>query len=222
MASAWRARMREISSAHGNRLSGAEAPSHDERTRLLQGILRLVTREDYRALSAPQIADEANVSIDAFCELFADKEACMLGALDMIGDELLAIAADPDLVSNDWPQAVRRVLAELMRHLADHPLRARTLGQETFFAGDEALERAVDLFHSIATLLTEGAPSEPHGRLTTEAVAGAIWHTIRCQVAGERIELLAALSDHLAYVVLAPFIGADAAAAIVTEGVPAG
>jgi AcrR family transcriptional regulator len=217
MAAGMAARMREISSARGYRLSGAEAPSRDERARLLQGILRLITREDYRELSAPQIADEANVSIDAFCELFADKEECLLSALDMIGDELLAIAADPQLVSDDWPQAVRRVLAELMRHLADRPPRARTLGQEAFFAGDEALERTVELFHSIATLLTEGAPSEPHGRLTTDAVAGAIWHTIRCQVAGGRIELLAALSDHLAYVVLAPFIGADAAAEIVTE-----
>jgi AcrR family transcriptional regulator len=218
MAAGMAARMREISSAYGNRLSGAEAPSRDERTRLLQGVLRLVTREDYRALSAPQIADEANVSIDAFCELFADKEECLLAALDMIGDELLAIAADPELVSDDWPQAVRRVLAELMRHLADRPLRARTLGQEAFFAGDEALERTVELFHSIATLLTEGAPCEPDGSLTTDAVAGAIWHTVRCQVAGGRIELLAALSDHLAYVVLAPFIGADAAAEIVTAG----
>jgi AcrR family transcriptional regulator len=207
--------MREISSVHGHRLGGAEAPSRDERTRLLQGVLRLVAREDYRLLSAPQIADEANVSIDAFCELFADKEECFLAALDMIGDELLAIAADPDLVSDDWPHAVRRVLAELMRYLADRPLQARTLGQEAFFAGDDALERTVDLFHSIATLLTEGAPLEPEGSLTAPAVAGAIWHTVRCQVACGRIELLAAVSDHLTYVVLAPYIGADAAAAIV-------
>jgi AcrR family transcriptional regulator len=215
MAARTAARMREISSVHGNRLGGAEAPSRDERTRLLQGVLRLVAREDYRLLSAPQIADEANVSIDAFCELFADKEECFLAALDMIGDELLTIAADPDLVSDDWPHAVRRVLAELMCYLADRPLQARTLGQEAFFAGDDALERIVDLFHSIATLLTEGAPLEPEGSLTAAAVAGAIWHTVRCQVACGRIELLAAVSDHLTYVVLAPYIGADAAAAIV-------
>jgi AcrR family transcriptional regulator len=149
--------------------------------------------------------------------LFASKDECFLAALDMIGDQLLAIAADPDLVSSDWPRAVRRVLAELMRHLADHPLHARTLAQEAFFAGTEAMERTVELSHSIATLLTEGAPVGAHGSLTTEAVAGAIWHTNRCQVAGGRIQLLAAVSDHLAYVVLAPFIGADAAVEIVTE-----
>ena len=159
MAAAMTVRMREISSAYGHGLTGAEAPSRDERTRLLQAVLRLATREDYRELTGPQIADEANVSIDAFCELFASKSECFLAALDMIGDELLAIAADPDLVSADWPRAVRRVLAELMRYLADHPLHARTLAQEAFFAGTDALERTVELSRSIATLLTEGAPT---------------------------------------------------------------
>jgi TetR/AcrR family transcriptional regulator len=217
MAAGVAARMREISSAYGHRLGGAEDASRDERTRLLQGILRLVTRDDYRALSAPQIADEANLSIDVFCEQFADKQDCFLSALDMIGDDLLAIAADPDLVSSDWARAVRRVLAQLMRYLADHPLKARTIAQETFFAGNEAMERTVELSQSIATLLTEGAPAEADGRYTTDAVAGAIWHTIRCQVAGGRIELLPALSDHLAYVVLAPYIGAEDAVEVVTE-----
>ncbi len=216
MAAGLAARVREISSAYGHRLGGAEAPGRDERARLLQAVLRLVAREDYRVLSAPQIADEANVSIDDSCELFADKEECFLAALDMIGDELLAIAADPRLVSDDWPHAVRRVLASLMRYLADRPLRARALAQEALFAGDEALEHTLELLHSTATLLTEGAPADAPSSLTTEAIAGAIWHTLRCQVTSGRIELLAALPDHLAYVVLAPFIGADAAVEIVT------
>ena len=210
-------RMREISSTYGPGLTGAEAPNRDERTRLLQGILRLVTREDYRALSAPQIADEANLPVDTFCEMFSSKEDCFLQALDMIGDQLLAIVADPELVAGDWPRAVRRVLAQLMRYLADHPLQTRTLAQEAFFAGPEALERTIELSHGIATLLTEGAPAPVRASLTVDAIAGAIWHTIRCQVAAGRIQLLAALSDHLTYIVLAPFIGADAAAEIVIE-----
>jgi AcrR family transcriptional regulator len=217
MATGVAARMREISSACGHRLGGADDASRDERTRLLQSMLRLVTHDDYRTLSAPQIADEANVSVDVFCEQFTDKQDCFLSALDMVGDDLLAIAADPDLVSSDWARAVRRVLAELMRYLAEHPLKARTIAQEAFFAGSEAVDRTIDLSHSIATLLTEGAPNEAHGRYTTDAVAGAIWHTIRCQVMGGRIELLPALADHLAYVVLAPYIGAEEAVEIVTE-----
>jgi AcrR family transcriptional regulator len=213
-------RMREISSTYGHGLNGAEATSHDERTRLLQGILRLVTRENYRDLSAPQIADEANLPVETFCELFNSKEECFLEALDTAGDELLAIAADPALVSDDWPRAVRRVLAELTHYLADHPLHARALSQEAYFSGAQALERTLELSHSIATLLTEGAPAQPQGSLIAEAVAGAIWHTIRCQAASGRVQLLAALSDHLAYVVLVPYIGAEAAGELVTEESP--
>ena len=223
MAAALTLRMREISSVHGPGLTGAEPASHDERTRSMQAVLRLAAQEDYRELSGPQIADEANVSIDGFCELFSGKSECFLAALEMIGDELLSIAADPELISEDWPGAVRRVLAELMGYLAEHPLHARTLTQEAFFAGPEALEHTIELSHSIATLLTEGAPEKAaQTSLATEAIAGAIWHTIRCQVTGGRPQLLTALSDYLAYIVLAPYIGADAAAEILAERAPVG
>lgn len=221
MAAALSKRLREIATTYGQGRGFGQAGIRDERERMLQAVLRLATREEYRTLSAPQIADEANVSVDAFCERFADRDECFVAALDAIGDELLAIAADPELVSDDWPNAVRRVLDELMRYLADHPLHARTLAQEAFFAGPEALERVRYLAHSIATLLTEGAPNEPAGRLTTEAVAGAIWHTIRCQVAAQRPQLLAALSEQLAYIVLAPYIGAQEAAELLTQERPA-
>jgi len=214
------ARMREISSTYGRGPHGAEASSRDERTRLLQGMLRLVAREDYCTLTAPQVAEQANVSIDAFCALFSDKEDCWIAAIDMIGDELLAIAADPGLVSEDWARAVRRVLGELMRYLANHPLQTRVLAQEALFTGAEAFQRIVDLVLSIATLLTEGAPTQAQSALATEGIAGAIWHTVRCQVASGRVELLAAVSDHLSFVALAPFIGADAAIEIVTEERP--
>jgi AcrR family transcriptional regulator len=217
MATRLNTRMREISATYGHGLNGAEGPAHDERARLLQGILRLVTREEFRNLSAPQIADEANVPVEVFCELFDGKEECFLEALENIADRLLRIAADPELVGGDWPRAVRRVLGELMHYLADHPLHARTLAQEAFFSGAEASERTVELSRTIATLLTEGAPAPPQGALTADAVAGAIWHTIRCQASVGRIQLLGAISDHLSYVVLAPFIGAQAAVEIVTE-----
>ncbi len=222
MAAELRLRMREISSINGPGLVGAEPASRDERTRSMQAVLRLASQEDYRELSGPQIADEANVSIDVFCELFSGKSECFLAALEMIGDKLLRIAADPELISADWPGAVRRVLGELMAYLAEHPLQARTLTQEAFFAGPEALEHTIELSHSIATLLTEGAPGKSDTSLTTEAIAGAIWHTIRCHATGERPQLLAALSDYLAYIVLAPYLGADAAAEILSERAAAG
>ncbi len=41
-----------------------------------------------------------------------------------------------------------------------------------------------------------------------------------CQVASGHVQLLAALSDYFAYVVLAPFIGADSAVEVLRRSVP--
>jgi AcrR family transcriptional regulator len=189
----------------------------DERERLMENALRLAVAEDLRGLSTLRIAEEADVSIDAFFELFANKDECFLAALDMLAGELLRVTADDGLATADWPRAVRRAIRELMVYLADRPHYASTIASEAFSAGAGAVHRNLELAKAIATLLTEGAPGEPVGRLTVEVVGGAIWHTVRCQVASGRTQLLPAMSDYLAYVVLAPFIGAEAAVEVVTE-----
>ena len=195
----------------------APASAEELRERLRSSVLNLAVVDDYHELSAPQIAEEAGVPIESFFELFESKEECFLGAFDDLSDELLGIAANPDLVSGDWARAVRRVLGELLQLLAANPLYAHIIASEAPSACPEALERNCDLAHSIATLLTEGAPKPPRNKLAVDGVAGALWHTIRCQVASGQIHLLPALSDYLAYIVLTPFIGADAAAEIVIE-----
>ncbi len=91
-------RMREISLAEARRRP-AEAPpgaARDDRRRLLDSALRLAALHDYRELSAPRIADEACVPIDAFLELFADRDSCIAAGLEMIGEQLLNIAADSE------------------------------------------------------------------------------------------------------------------------------
>jgi AcrR family transcriptional regulator len=96
----------------GRSVTGTRATCASERERLLEHALRLAVTEDYHELSAPQIADAAGVPIDAFFELFDGKQECFLAALDMLGEQLMTLAADPDLRSADWPQAVRRTIGE--------------------------------------------------------------------------------------------------------------
>jgi AcrR family transcriptional regulator len=187
------------------------------RARLLPTVLRLAVAEDYQELSAPQIAQEAEVPIEIFFELFADRDECFLAAFDMLSDELLHATADAELVSGDWPGAVRRVVTELLRQLAERPLYARTIAAAAFSAGPEAIARNLELAYGIATLLTEGAPGKARSGIALEGIAGAIWQLVRCQVAADQIQLLPALADHVAYVVLTPYLGAERAAAAVTE-----
>ncbi len=193
----------------------ALAARGEPRERLLEQALHLAVVEGYRELSAPQIADAADLPVEVFFELFADKEECFLAALDMLGEQLVAIASDPSLRSEDWPQAVRRTIDELLRYLAERPIYAQTIAEGAFAAGPEAIERNLALAQGIATRLTEGAPEQARSALAVQGVAGALSHTVRCHVASGQIQLLSVLSDYLTYIVLTPFIGSEAAAELV-------
>jgi AcrR family transcriptional regulator len=195
----------------------ADTDRLSERERLLEHALQLTVTEGYNELSAPQIADAAGVRIDTFFELFEGKQDCLLAALDMLGERLLAFAAAPELRSADWPGAVRRTIGEMMGYLAERPIYAQTIAGGVFAAGPEAIERNVRLAHAIASRLTEGAPPQARSRLVVQGVAGALSHTVRCQVAGGQIQLLSVLSDYLTYIVLAPLLGAEQAASLVIE-----
>jgi AcrR family transcriptional regulator len=203
--------------SEGHGPAGARTGGGDVHERLLQSVLRLAVVDDYQELTAPQIAEEARVPIEDFFELFPGRDECYLAAFDQLSDELLLLVADPALVSSEWPAAVRRTIGKLMRHLAERPLYAHTIAAEAFAAGPETVDRNLELARSIATLLTEGAPDATQSELAVEATAGAIWHMVRCQVTSGQIHLLPALSDYLSYVVLAPLIGVEAAAEVVTE-----
>ncbi len=197
---------------------GALTGGGGDRERVLLNALRLALIGDYSQLSALQIAEEANVPVDVFFEMFEGRDECFLAALDMLGDELLGLiaAADPGR-GEAWPRGVRLALAELTRYLAERPLYARTIAAGAFAAGPAAAERNREIVRRLTASLVAGAPQPAHSSIAVDAIAGAIGHTIRCQVAADQIELLGTLSDPLAYVVLAPFLGADAAAEVVSE-----
>ncbi|HEY2140576.1 MAG TPA: TetR/AcrR family transcriptional regulator [Solirubrobacteraceae bacterium] len=196
--------------------------SEPPRARLLTSVLRLAVREDYQELSAPQISQAAGVPIEVFFQLFANRTECFLAAFDLLCEELFRVVSGSGPASADWPSSVRQTIGRLMVHLADHPLCAKMIAAEAFAAGPDAIERNVKLVRDIATLLTEGAPTPPLTPLALEGVTGAIFHTVRCQVISGQTQLLPVLSDYLSYVVLAPFVGADAAAEILAEEEPAG
>jgi AcrR family transcriptional regulator len=209
-------RVRRVSGAGSRAPLAPPRGPEDPRTRMLESVLRLAGGEEQATPNAVRIADEAGVGIDAFFDLFASNEECLQSALAFAGEQLLS-AATPGLPGEQWPRAIRRTLGGLLGHLATHPLHARALVYEAHISGEISRARSAELSAALAALLTRGAP-EAAGA-AGEAIAGAFWHTVRWQVANRRIEMLAALSDHLAFVVLAPLIGADRAVALICEAV---
>lgn len=193
------------------------APSdEDDRARILRSTLELAALEGYGNLTPMRIVDEAGVSIDTFFDLFEDMEACFLAALENLGDEVRATASDPALGSSDeWPAAVRRALDRLMRYFAVRPAYTQTIATGVFAMGQRTVDLRAELTCEVAATLTAGAPGPPLTDLAQEGIEGAIWHTIYLQTASHGASTLPELADYLAYVVLAPFLGAEDAARIV-------
>jgi AcrR family transcriptional regulator len=197
------------------------AGGEDDRARLLRSAIDLALREPIGELSSLRIADEAGIPIETFLGMFEDTEACYMAALDMLGDELLQLVADPGLVSAEWSAAVCRTIDSLLHYLANSPALATTLAARVFEAGPRAIENAGDIAHEVATLLTEGAPRRPRSKLAVEGVAGALWHTLSSEVTAGRGHRLPVLSEYLSYVVLSPFIGPEEAMRAVVRSRPA-
>ena len=195
----------------------ARLVGEDDRSRVLRSALELAALEGYGNLTPMRIADEAGVSIDTIFDLFNDMEACFLVAIQKLGEEVREIVSDPRLTSPEWPAAVRRALDALMRYFAARPAYAQTIATGVFAMGQRAVDLGAELAYEVAAKLTAGAPNPPLTGLVQEGIEGAIWHTIYCQTTKGGTGALPELSDYLAYVVLAPYLGAEQAARIVTE-----
>jgi AcrR family transcriptional regulator len=186
---------------------GAAAERGEPLERTLRAALRLAAVHPVGRLTAPQIADDAGVSIDSFMEAFPHHGECLEAALARSGEQLLKIALRAESAAADWPQAVRLASAGMLGHLAENPAQARGLAFVAHRAGAAARSRSVELDAAIGGMLTRGAGSTR----AAHAATGALWHTVRHALTDGRRRLLPACSDHLAYAVLAPAIGAEGA-----------
>jgi AcrR family transcriptional regulator len=195
-----------------------EPRDEDDRARVLRSALELAALEGYANLTPMRIADEACVSIDTFFDLFNDMEICFLAAVEKLGEEVRHTLSDPGLSSSsEWPRAVCRTLDALMDYFAARPAYTQTIATGVFAMGQRAVDLGAELACEVAARLTEGAPEKALTGLANEGIEGAIWHTIYSQANDGHTDALSDLSGYLAYVVLAPFLGADEAARVVVE-----
>lgn len=205
--------------AGGARTDARVSRADPERSRLLDSALEMIAVEGYGNLSALRIVDRADTSIDTFFTLFGDVEGCALAALAELAEDVRRATGAAETASGaDWPLAVRGALHSLMQHFAEHPSHAHMLVKGAFEVGSPGIDLSMELGAEVARGLTaaaEGVAGDETvatSELVRGATAGAIWHTVYCHTALQRIDRLPAVADDLTFVVLAPFLGAEQAA----------
>ena len=180
----------------------------DKRARVLGSVVHLTLDEGYAKLTDPQIAQFAGVSTEAFHKQFPTKEACFLAVLDEFVKEALDCVTPSYENADSWPLGVYRAVKAFIDYLVDHQALLRIAFIDLFEVGPAMVGRLTRSVESFTQLLTEHAPPPRRGpAVAVEAITGALWAMISGYVAHNRITRLPCMVDHLAFTVLAPYLG---------------
>jgi AcrR family transcriptional regulator len=197
----------------------ADLVAAHQRERILAACVELVAKRGYRGTSVDQIVKRARVGHAAFHELFSDKEECFCVALERIVAETRESIVAAVSAGASWPEQACATLRALLERIAAEPLRARIVLAEAQSAGEAAQVRHEELLKEAASALAGGRAlgedGEPLPAALEVAIAGGVqWllheKAVRGELAGAE-----EMFDELALIVLEPYLGGDAARALI-------
>lgn len=186
--------------------------SEEKRARVLGAVVHLTLDEGYNELTDPQIAQFAGMSTESFHKYFPSKRECFLAALDEFVDETIEVVAAAAARASSWQEAAYLGVKAGIEHFVVHPGLTRMAFEDIFEVGPAVTDSIGASLGKLAGMLREGSPEPRRAPLLAhEAVAGAMWAIIGNYAVRKRVRYLPSLTDHLAFLVLAPYVGPRAA-----------
>ena len=209
--SVWHNTMLEPLAMPAGGADGAAWPSAGDKSLILAAVAKLAIAEDSTKLTVSRICSAAGISRKKFDTYFEDAEACFLAALQQHAAEALAQAARAQAAARSWPGGVYRAIAALCEHIAGDAFLAGACVADGF-APDSSVSRARRrLGGTVVDQLTAAVPRDSRpSYLAAEASAGAVWGVFHHHLLRDWA-MRRELSATLAYLALAPAIGAKAA-----------
>ncbi len=187
--------------------------------RILRALAAVVSEKGYPETTVAEIVDRAKTSQRTFYENFENKEDAMVAALDSGSAQMLAAALPAFRRSSDWAHAVRDTQEAMFKFGVGEPEYARLGAVEMYAAGTKSLEQREVVTEGMEGLLAPGYELKPDvPPITAEAIGGALYALFYDHVKQKGAERLAEMVPLAVYVTLAPFLGAEEAFALATEG----
>jgi AcrR family transcriptional regulator len=188
----------------------------DERTMILSVAARLAAEEGYAALTVPRIRAAAGVSRRRFHAHFDDVAECFTSALEMLVRRVVAEASEAYLSAGSWPHGIHRAVAATCRGLAADAALIRLLFFELYESRREAMRWRADLLADLSTSVRAGAAvGERPSAMVAEASVEAVWEVLQHYATTGRAAEMPTIADTASYLILAPAIGAEAAAGVI-------
>ena len=187
--------------------------------RVLRALAATVSEKGYPDTTVAEIVERASTSQRTFYEHFANKEEALIAALDSGSAQMLASVLPAFRRGLDWQHSVRSAYDAMFAFGVEEPEYSRLGAVEMYAAGKRALQTRDTIMEGLEALLGPGHEVEPAApEIAAEAIGGAIYALVYDQVKAKGPETLPELVPMATYMTLAPYLGADGAYALATNG----
>jgi TetR/AcrR family transcriptional regulator len=189
--------------------------------RIARAVAAVIAEKGYGEMSTDDIAAEASISLSTFYAHFADKRDAVLGALEMSGAQVMALAVPAARRAAGWQGGVRALYEAICAYFSAEPEMAELAMIGVYGAGPKALARRDRVIDSLVAMLAPGFETNPDAPpVSGEAIGATVYALMREQVLRGGPESIGSVVPLATYVTLVTFLGPDRALEVANgEGV---
>ncbi len=189
--------------------------ARSQHERILDATAEVMKAKGYARATVAGILAQAGVSREVFYEHFSDKQHAFLEAQQHPTQYFLDACSAAYFSAQQWPERIWKGLRTMLGLIAANPALSHLRLVECYRAGPAAIRRAEEITRSFTFFLEEGYSYRPAAhqlpRLSSDAIAGAIFEVIQRAVAhGDAAQLTRQLPQ-IAYIAITPFTGHEQA-----------
>ncbi|MCW3019621.1 MAG: transcriptional regulator, TetR family [Solirubrobacterales bacterium] len=182
--------------------------------RIVRAVAEVAQRNGHPQVTVADIAAAAGVNRETFYQHFTDRQSAYVAAIQLAFERTMAATAGAFFGRPDWTERVWNGAHGLVEFLADERALAHVALAEPYAVGPAATELIIDLQFAFTLFLEEGyrrPGAERTPGLTSTLIVGGVLELLDRRLRERPEDGLAVLVPEIAYLALAPFIGADAA-----------
>jgi AcrR family transcriptional regulator len=194
------------------------------RQRILFAAAEISERDGYSATTIGEITKLAGVDSRVFHSLFSDKSDLFVAVHEMHFQRVMSLTASAFFTEGSWPERIWEAGRVFAAVFEESSTLARVSFVESPGGGPSSQERGEQLVGAFKIFLHEGyqyaEPSPAPSPLALEAIAATIFEIAYRQTRQSAKPDLYGLLPHVAFLIIAPFLGTKEANAFIAERPP--
>jgi AcrR family transcriptional regulator/DNA-binding MarR family transcriptional regulator len=188
-----------------------------QRARMLSAMVDLTREQGAERVTVAHVVARAGVSRRTFYEIFSDREACLLAALEDAIERIAGVVVPAYRAERAWGDRIRAGLTAMLEMFDAEPGAAALCVVDALGAGPSALERRAEVTDVLVGVIDRGRrdaqAASPPNRVSAEGVVGAVLGVLYTRLREPDPKPLLALRGQLMSMIVLPYLGPEAAAA---------